>query len=70
MNGGTIAGHGKLQFPRFKAQKLKRRAWGEREGDSELTQAKKKGSNQPASSDDEQPNLPRVPSSQGSISRG
>jgi hypothetical protein len=53
---------------RFKALQLKRKAWGGREEDGELTKTKKKDSNPPASPDDEQLQLLRVSSRLGSVS--
>jgi hypothetical protein len=46
----------------------KRKAWGGREGDGELTKTKKKDSNPPASPDDEQQQLLRVSNLLGSVS--
>jgi hypothetical protein len=54
--GGAIVGFGKTRwsstFSQFRAPQSKRKAWGGREEDGELTNAKKKGAGSPASSDD------------------
>jgi hypothetical protein len=54
--GGAIAGISKTRwssmFSQFRAPRSKRKVWGGREEDDELTNAKKKGSGSPASSND------------------
>jgi hypothetical protein len=65
-----LPAHWSFANMRFKALQLKRKTWGGREGDGELTKAKKKSSNQPASSDDEQPKPPISPNPKSSVSRG
>jgi hypothetical protein len=54
--GGAIAGFGKTRrssmFSQFRAPWSKRKVWGGREEDDELTNAKKKGAGSPTSSND------------------
>jgi hypothetical protein len=49
-----LPAHWSFANTRFKALQLKRKAWGGKEEDGELTKTKKKDSNPPASPDDGQ----------------
>jgi hypothetical protein len=62
-----LPAHEKASNSLFKTPQPKRRAWGGREEDDELTKAKKNGAKPPASYDDKQPKNPRVPSSNAQI---
>jgi hypothetical protein len=68
MAAAPLPARGSFENQRFKALQLKRKAWGGREEDGELTKTKKKDPNPPASPDDEQPLLLRVSNRLGSVS--
>jgi hypothetical protein len=67
MAAAPLPARGSFENPRFKALQLKRKAWGGRQEDGELTKTKK-DPNPPASPDDEQLLLLRVSNRLGSVS--